>query len=200
MTDQQKNARFALAVLFGVNLMNFFDRQIAGVLAEPIRLEFGLSDTQIGLINTAFTLVYAFVGVPLGRLTDTWARTRLIAIGVQFWSVLTAVSGLAVNFGTYMLARIGVGSRRGELRARRTVADRRYVSCGAARARDVDLHDGSAARSVRGVHAERQHRESLGMAFRVLRRLHSGTDPCGARVVHSGAEARGDRGAAPRGR
>lgn len=109
MTDQQKNARFALAVLFGVNLMNFYDRQIAGVLAEPIRLEFGLNDTQTGLINTAFTLIYAFVGVPLGRLTDTWARNRLIAIGVSFWSVLTAVSGFAVNFWTYLLARIGVG-------------------------------------------------------------------------------------------
>lgn len=109
MTDQDKNARFALAVLFSVNLMNFYDRQIAGVLAEPIRLEFGLSDTQTGIINTAFTLVYAFVGVPLGRLTDTWARTRLIAVGVTVWSVLTAVSGLAVNFWTYMLARIGVG-------------------------------------------------------------------------------------------
>jgi len=109
VTDQQKNARFALAVLFSVNLMNFYDRQIAGVLAEPIRLEFGLNDTQTGLINTAFTLVYAVVGVPLGRLTDTWARTRLIAIGVSFWSLLTAVSGLAVNFWTYLLARIGVG-------------------------------------------------------------------------------------------
>jgi predicted MFS family arabinose efflux permease len=109
VTEQEKNARYALAVLFSVNLMNFFDRQIAGALVEPIRLEFGLSDMQTGVINTAFTLVYAFVGVPLGRLTDTWARTKLIAIGVTFWSVLTAASGLAVNFWTYMLTRIGVG-------------------------------------------------------------------------------------------
>jgi predicted MFS family arabinose efflux permease len=109
VTDQQKNARFALAVLFGVNLMNFFDRQIAGALVEPIRFEFGLTDTQTGIVNTAFTLVYAFVGVPLGRLTDSWARNRLIAIGVSFWSVLTAASGLAVNFWTYLLTRVGVG-------------------------------------------------------------------------------------------
>jgi predicted MFS family arabinose efflux permease len=109
VTDHQKNARFALAVLFGVNLMNFFDRQIAGALVEPIRFEFGLTDMQTGIVNTVFTLVYAVIGVPLGRLTDSWARTRLIGIGVSFWSLLTAASGLAVNFWTYLLARVGVG-------------------------------------------------------------------------------------------
>ena len=109
MTEQQKNARFALAVLFGINLMNFFDRQIPGVLAEPIRIEFGLSDTQLGWLTTVFTLVYAAVGVPLGRLTDNWLRTRLIAIGVTFWSVLTAASGLAWNYTAFVMARIGVG-------------------------------------------------------------------------------------------
>lgn len=109
MTEQQKNARFALAVLFGINLMNFFDRQIAGALGEPIRVEFGLNDTQLGLVATVFTLVYAAVGVPLGRLTDSWLRTRLIAIGVTFWSVLTAASGLAWNYTSFLLTRIGVG-------------------------------------------------------------------------------------------
>lgn len=109
MTDQQKNARYALAVLFGINLMNFFDRQVAGALGEPIRIEFGLSDTQLGLVATVFTLVYAAVGVPLGRLTDNWLRTRLIAIGVTFWSVLTAASGLAWNYTSFLATRIGVG-------------------------------------------------------------------------------------------
>lgn len=109
MTDQQRNARYAVAVLFGINLMNFFDRQIAGALGEPIRVEFGLSDTQLGLVATVFTLVYAAVGVPLGRLTDNWLRTRLIAIGVTFWSLLTAASGLAWNFTSFLLTRIGVG-------------------------------------------------------------------------------------------
>lgn len=109
MTEQQKNARFALMVLFGINLMNFFDRQIAAALGEPIRIEFGLNDTQLGLVATVFTLVYAAVGVPLGRLTDSWLRTRLIAIGVTFWSVLTAASGLAWNYTSFLLTRIGVG-------------------------------------------------------------------------------------------
>lgn len=109
MSDQQQNARFALAVLFGINLMNFFDRQIAGALAEPIRVEFGLNDTQLGILSTVFTLIYAVVGVPLGRLTDGWLRTRLVAIGVSFWSLLTAASGFAWNYTSFLIARMGVG-------------------------------------------------------------------------------------------
>src|ERR687890_139030 len=66
VTDEQRNARFALAVLFGINLMNFFDRQIAGALLEPIRIEFGMTDTASAGVNFAFTLIYAIVGVPLG--------------------------------------------------------------------------------------------------------------------------------------
>ena len=109
MTDEQKNARFALAVLFGINLMNFFDRQIAGALLEPIRIEFGMNDASSAWVNTAFTLIYAVSGVPLGRLSDTWHRTRVIAIGVTFWSVLTATSGLAIGYWTYLFTRMGVG-------------------------------------------------------------------------------------------
>jgi MFS family permease len=109
VTDEQKNARYALAVLFGINLMNFFDRQIAGALFEQIRVEFGMSDAESALVNTAFTLIYALAGIPLGRLSDTWQRTRVIAIGVTFWSVLTATSGLAIGYWTYLFTRMGVG-------------------------------------------------------------------------------------------
>jgi len=109
VTDQQRNARFALTVLFGINLMNFFDRQIAGALLEPIRIEFGMNDASSAWVNTAFTLIYAVAGVPLGRLSDTWHRTRVIAIGVTFWSVLTATSGLAIGYWTYLFTRMGVG-------------------------------------------------------------------------------------------
>jgi MFS family permease len=109
VTDEQRNARYALAVLFGINLMNFFDRQIAGALLEPIRIEFGMNDAASAWVNTAFTLIYAVAGIPLGRLSDTWKRTRVIAIGVTFWSVLTATSGLAIGYWTYLFTRMGVG-------------------------------------------------------------------------------------------
>jgi predicted MFS family arabinose efflux permease len=69
-------AKFALFILFAINLLNFFDRQLPGALAEPIRKEFHLSDTSLGLLGTIATLMYAVVGLPLGRLADKWYRTR----------------------------------------------------------------------------------------------------------------------------
>jgi predicted MFS family arabinose efflux permease len=102
-------ARTTLLLLFAVNLLNFFDRQLPGALGEPIRREFGLSDTALGLLGTAFTLIYAAVGVPIGRLSDKWVRTKLISVGVAVWSALTAASGLASSYTVLVLARLGVG-------------------------------------------------------------------------------------------
>jgi predicted MFS family arabinose efflux permease len=100
---------YALSVLFAINALNFFDRQILGAVTEPIRKEWGLSDGAIGLLGTAFTLVYAAVGVPLGRLTDSLRRKRLLAVGVFIWSLLTAVSGLVTNYWQLFATRLGVG-------------------------------------------------------------------------------------------
>ena len=99
----------ALGLLFAVNLLNFFDRQLPGALGESIRKEFELNDTTLGLLGTVFTLMYAAVGLPVGRLADTWIRTRLISVGVAVWSGLTALSGLASSFGMLAAARLGVG-------------------------------------------------------------------------------------------
>jgi MFS family permease len=103
------SASFALIILFAINLLNFFDRQLAGALAEPVRKEFLLSDTALGLLGTVFTLMYAIVGLPLGRIADKWYRTRLLAIGTGVWSLLTAASGLAQNYAQLFVTRIGVG-------------------------------------------------------------------------------------------
>jgi MFS family permease len=102
-------ARYALFVLFSVNLLNFFDRQLLGSLGEPIRKEFHLSDTALGLLTTVFVIVYAIVGLPLGRLSDTWRRTRLIAASLAVWSLLTAATGLAQNYTQVFVTRLGVG-------------------------------------------------------------------------------------------
>src|SRR5262249_11056745 len=69
----------------------------------------GLGDGALGLLGTAFTLLYALVGVPLGRWVDRGARTRILAVGVGVWSVLTALSGAARNFWTLFVVRLGVG-------------------------------------------------------------------------------------------
>jgi MFS family permease len=102
-------AVYALVVLFAINLMNFFDRQIIGGVGEGIRREWGLSDTALGLLGTVFTLLYAVVGLPLGRLSDKKPRRKILAAGVFVWSLLTAVSGLARSFAQLIVARLGVG-------------------------------------------------------------------------------------------
>src|SRR5205085_34921 len=99
----------ALLILFGINTMNFYDRQLVGVLAEPIRKEWNLTDASLGWLSAAFTLIYAAVGVPLGRLADRWMRTRILSMGLAIWSVLTAASGFTWSFNSMFAARIGVG-------------------------------------------------------------------------------------------
>ena len=103
------NAWRILFLLFLANLFNFFDRTIPAIIIEPIRLEWSLSDFQIGLIGTAFTIVYAIAGLPLGRMADTGARRKIMGWGLVVWSGLTAVNGLAWNFWSFLLVRMGVG-------------------------------------------------------------------------------------------
>ena len=109
MNHSKEQARYTLVILFAINLLNFYDRHIFGALAEPIRKEWALSDSQIGWLATAFTLLYAIVGVPLGRLSDRWQRPKLLSWGVAAWSILTAASGMAWNYGSMFAARLGVG-------------------------------------------------------------------------------------------
>lgn len=103
-------AWYVLGVLVVVYVFNFLDRQILSILAERIKHDLELSDAQIGfLYGTAFAVFYSIFGIPLGRLADVWDRRRLIAIGLGFWSAMTALSGLARSFPQLALARIGVG-------------------------------------------------------------------------------------------
>ncbi len=109
MTTESNRRWFALWLLFGINTMNFYDRMILSVVAEPIRKEWTLSDSALGLLGTAFTLIYAFISVPCGRLTDTRPRKWILSAGCAIWSLLTAVSGMAQSFWALCAARLGVG-------------------------------------------------------------------------------------------
>jgi predicted MFS family arabinose efflux permease len=77
-------------------------------LTEPIRKEFALSDTQVGFLTTAFTLLYALIGVPLGRIADRASRKKLLAGGVSVWSLLTATTAIASSYGLLLFSRLGV--------------------------------------------------------------------------------------------
>ena len=107
-----RSTRVMLRVLLVVYIFNFLDRQIVNILAEPIRKDLNLSDTQVGLMTgMAFALLYAVLGLPIARYADKplTDRARLIAAAVAIWSVMTALCGFAQNFAQLLLARVGVG-------------------------------------------------------------------------------------------
>jgi MFS family permease len=99
----------ALAVLFLINVLNFYDRQALGAIAEPLNREFHLTDTQFGALSTVFTVIYGLAGLPLGRLADTSSRKLLLAAGVTVWAGLTGLGGLATSYLMLLATRLGVG-------------------------------------------------------------------------------------------
>jgi len=104
--------RTMLWILLTVYIFNFLDRQIVNILAEPIKADLGLSDTELGLLaGPAFAVFYALLGIPIARHADKEGtnRVRLIALALAIWSAMTAVCGLAQNFVQLLFARIGVG-------------------------------------------------------------------------------------------
>lgn len=102
--------RYVLALLVLVGVCNFVDQQIFAILLQPIKQEFGFSDTQLGLLGgLAFSLFYATVGFPIAWLAERYSRRNIIAVAVGLWSAMTALCGLATGFVSLFLARVGVG-------------------------------------------------------------------------------------------
>lgn len=107
--ERVANRWVVLALLVLVYAVSAADRQLISVLAEPIRQDLGLTDTQLGLLSgMLFAVFYTFFGMPLGWLADRVNRFRLIAAICVFWSGCTAVTGFTVNFVQIALARVGV--------------------------------------------------------------------------------------------
>ena len=101
---------YVLVLLFGVAVLNMLDRQILGMLVVPIKAEFGVSDTAIGLLTgPSFALFYALAGIPIARWADRGVRRSIIALGLLVWSGLTLASGSVQSFWQLVVARLGVG-------------------------------------------------------------------------------------------
>jgi len=93
-----------------VYALNFLDRTIFNVLIEPIKKEFALSDTTMGLLaGFGFVLFYSLLGIPIARLADRFNRRNIVAVALAFWSAMTVFCGMAQSVATLALARIGVG-------------------------------------------------------------------------------------------
>src|SRR6202161_1896960 len=101
---------YVLALLTAVYALNFLDRTIFNVLIEPIKKEFTLSDTAMGLLaGFGFVLFYSLLGIPIAPIADRLNRRNIVAIAFAFWSAMTLLCGTAQSVATLALARIGVG-------------------------------------------------------------------------------------------
>jgi predicted MFS family arabinose efflux permease len=106
----KKYTWYALWLLFCVNLLNYFDRNLITILIEPIRKELSLSDAQSGmLMGLAFAVIYSVLGVPVARIADRGRRVTVLSVSLALWSAMTTLCGFANSFFTLFLARLGVG-------------------------------------------------------------------------------------------
>ena len=103
-------AWLVLGLLTLIYISSFVDRQIIAVLAPQIQQELSLSNVEVGLLyGTAFSLIYAVCGIPMGRLADIYSRKLMIVAGLVVWSTMTVVSGLASSLTFLIVARFFVG-------------------------------------------------------------------------------------------
>jgi MFS family permease len=102
---------YVLGVLVLIYIMGTVDRAVLSVIAEPLKLQFHLSDKQVGVLTgTAYSVTYALAVLPMGWLIDRMDRRALLSITVAIWSVLTAACAMASSFITLIIARMGVGA------------------------------------------------------------------------------------------
>jgi len=109
----RKSGLYALLVLFILMLIyicSFVDRQIIAVLASQISSELNFSNTQIGILyGPAFSIIYAFCGIFMGRMADQFSRKYIIITGLSVWSLMTFASGFANSFAFLISARLAIG-------------------------------------------------------------------------------------------
>jgi len=98
-----------LAMLLIVYILNFLDRQILGIIAEPIKRELHLTDTQLGTLGGAVGLLFSVLGLPLAILADRTSRSWVVTVALAVWSGFTALCGIATGFWQLFAFRLGVG-------------------------------------------------------------------------------------------
>ena len=92
----RRHANYVLGILFLVLMFNFIDRQIVGILADSIKADLELTDTQVGLMTgLSFAIFYTTLSIPLAIVADRWNRSKVIAIAIAIWSCLLYTSDAA---------------------------------------------------------------------------------------------------------
>jgi len=101
---------FWFSILWLIYWFDWVDRQAIHAIFPAIKSEYGLSDTQLGLVSGVIGFSISLLGVPAAYLVDKWSRKYMVTIMVAVWSAATWLSGLAANYAQLILARLGVGA------------------------------------------------------------------------------------------
>jgi MFS family permease len=104
-----RDRRVILALLTGLNFVNYIDRAVIAAVLTPMKAQLGLTNFEAGVLNTAFLVGYFATSPLFGMRADKGARKRMIALGVLVWSAATVASGLAIGFWSLLVARVVVG-------------------------------------------------------------------------------------------
>jgi MFS family permease len=108
-TSPVGGARYAVAILTAMNLLNYLDRYVPSAVKDLFKHDLELTDAETSLPLTAFVIVYMLTSPVFGALADRGPRRLLVALGVALWSIATAAAALAVGFWTLLIARSFVG-------------------------------------------------------------------------------------------
>lgn len=110
LVSPTRYAWIVLIMLTLTNLLSFMDRYLVNILAQPIKMDLGITDAQLGLLTGfAMSISYSLVGLPLAWLAERTNRVRIITCSILAWSAMTALCGKATSFGQLLMFRAGVG-------------------------------------------------------------------------------------------
>lgn len=98
-----------LFTLTGLNILNYIDRNIFSAMMPSIQRDLGFTDTQLGLLGSAFIFSYTLISPVFGFIGDRGPRIKTMAAGLFLWSGATAFSGIARTFQTQFITRVVVG-------------------------------------------------------------------------------------------
>lgn len=104
-----QNATVVFWLMFAINAVNYLDRLIVVAVGPALKADFNLLDSQIGILSSAFILVYTLAALPCGLIADRLSRTRVITFGVALWSLMSAATAFVRNFPLLFLTRAMVG-------------------------------------------------------------------------------------------
>ena len=104
------NAHWIVIVTSILCVVCFMDGNVLGVVLQPMKVDLGLSDSEVGFVQTVQALSVALFAYPVSYLIDRWSRKKMVALMAIFWSIFTFTTGLSKNYAGVLSSRMFVGA------------------------------------------------------------------------------------------